>query len=79
MEIKMKNGNILGVLQDQTKTDQGLYIPDNKSYNKIEVVKPVEGVNKGDILYVLKRCGTEVTIDGKDYIVVNEREIILIV
>ena len=79
MEIKMKNGNILGVLQDQTKTEQGLYIPDNKSYNKIEVVEPVVGVEKGAILYVLKRCGTEVTIDGEDYIVVNEREIILIV
>tara|TARA_B110001454_G_C12512320_1_gene347365 strand:- start:341 stop:580 length:240 start_codon:yes stop_codon:yes gene_type:complete len=79
MNIKMKNGNILGVLQDQTKTEQGLYIPDNKSYNKIEVVEPVDGVEKGAILYVLKRCGTEVTIDGEDYIVVNEREIILIV
>ena len=45
MNIKMKNGNILGVLQDQTKTEQGLYIPDNKSYNKIEVVEPVDGVN----------------------------------
>ena len=79
MEIKMKNGNILGVLQDQTKTSQGLYMPDNKSYNKIEVVKPVDGIKEGSVLYVPKRCGTQVTIEDKDYIVVNEREIILIV
>ena len=75
----MKNGNILGVLQDQTKTSQGLYMPDNSSYNKIEVVKEAGSIKEGSILYVPKRFGTEVTIDNKDYIVVNEREIILII
>ena len=79
MKIEMKNGNILGVLQDQTKTDQGLYIPDNKSYNKIEAVSDAEGVKVGSVMYVLKRCGTKVTIEGKEYIVVNKAEIILIV
>ena len=78
MNIKMKNGNILGVLQDNS-TVNGLYMPDDKAYKIIEVVKSEEGVEVGSTIYVPKRVGTAVTIEGKDYIVVNVREIILVV
>lgn len=77
MGIKMLNGNILGILQEDKV--QGLYVPDNKSYKILKVVNSdSDGVEKDSIIYVLKKSGTDLEIQGVKYVSVNIREIILI-
>lgn len=79
MNIKMLNGNILTELQIEEK-NTGLYIPDNKAYKIVKVVKSNVGdVKEGSLLYVPKSAGTQLDIDDNNYVVVNIREIILIV
>ena len=80
MEIKMVNGNILTELQGDNKQVNGLYMPDNKAYKIVKVVESCEdSVEEGATLYVPKGVGTDVEIDSVKYVVVNVREIILIV
>lgn len=80
MVSKMFNGNILTVLQSDNKQSNGLIIPDNKSYKVVKVVESLEeAVETGNLLYVPKQSGTEVEIGGVDYMVVNIREILLVV
>ena len=80
MVSKMFNGNILTVLQSNNKQSNGLIIPDNKSYKVVKVVESLEeAVETGNLLYVPKQSGTEVEIGGVDYMVVNIREILLVV
>lgn len=79
MNIKMLNGNILTELQSEEKID-GLYMPDNKSYKIVKVVESEnEEMKKDSILYVLKSSGTELEINEVKYLVVNIREIILMI
>lgn len=82
MNLKMVNGNILTELQE-TEKQNGLYIPDNKAYKVVKVVESCDStegsIEKDSLLYVLKQAGTEIEIDDVKYIVVNIREIILIV
>tara|TARA_R110000822_G_scaffold21528_4_gene68037 strand:+ start:440 stop:682 length:243 start_codon:yes stop_codon:yes gene_type:complete len=80
MVSKMFNGNILTVLQSDNKQNNGLIIPDNKSYKVVKVVESLEeAVEAGSLLYVPKQVGTEVEIGGINYMVVNIREILLVV
>lgn len=74
----MLNGNILTELQIEEK-NTGLYIPDNKAYKIVKVVKSNVDVKEGSLLYVPKSAGTQLEIDDNNYVVVNIREIILIV
>lgn len=79
MNIEMLNGNILTELQTEEKKN-GLYIPDSKAYKVVKVVKSnMDEVKEGSLLYVPKASGTELEIDSNKYVVVNVREIILIV
>jgi co-chaperonin GroES (HSP10) len=78
MNIEMLNGNILTELQQEEKTS-GLYIPDAKSYKIVKVVKTEGEIKKDSLLYVLKSAGTSIEMDTDKYVVVNIREIILIV
>lgn len=79
MNIEMLNGNILTELQTEEKKN-GLYMPDSKAYKVVKVVKSnVDEVKEGSLLYVPKASGTELEIDSNKYVVVNVREIILIV
>jgi len=75
----MLNGNILTELQTKEKTS-GLYIPDNKTYKVLKVIKSeIKEVENGALIYVPKTAGTNIEMGEDKYVVVNIREIILIV
>lgn len=79
--MKMLNGNLCCIALDQiTETEKGIILPTkNKSYKRLKVHKSdVEQVAEGKTIYVPINCGNEVKIDDSDYVIVNVREIILI-
>lgn len=73
----------------ETQTKSGIYIPDNakekpmqgtivamgpgKSNEKGELIAPE--VKVGDVVLYGKYSGTEVTVDGKNYLIVRESDI----
>ncbi len=81
-------------LEAEEKTAGGIYIPDNAkekpqkgkiiacgpgkaSENSGEVIK-LE-VSEGDIVLYGKYSGTEVAVDGKDYLIMRESDILAII
>jgi len=65
----------------QTKTASGLYLPDNakeqpKFANVQSVGKEVKSVKKGDKILFKEYSTTEVKIDGTEYILVKEEDIL---
>lgn len=76
MKVKLLNGNILTELQNEDK-EGGLIMP--KAYKTLKVIKSdSEEVKSGSTIYVIKTAGTDVKIEDNKYVVVNIREIILI-
>lgn len=78
----MLNDNILVKKCDSdNKTATGLIIPESiKNYAIVEIVKTPKELTvceSGDKIYIPKYSGTEVTIDGEDYLIITSREIIL--
>jgi len=83
---------ILETLEAETKTQGGIYIPDNakEKPQKGKVVAVGAGrkndkgelialeVKVGDIVLYGKYAGTEVSADGKDYLIVKESDILAI-
>lgn len=79
-------------LEAETKTSGGLYIPDNakekpqkgkvvalgagKKSDKGDTIAPE--VKVGDNVLYGKYSGTEVTVDGKDYLIIKESDILAI-
>lgn len=82
--MKMLNGNVLvrEVQQDENKTQSGLYILNEiKHYKIAEVFQPdSENVVKtGDKIYIPLNAGTEVKINEEKFLIINVREIILVI
>ncbi|MCF6173456.1 MAG: co-chaperone GroES [Campylobacteraceae bacterium] len=75
---------LLQRLEEPTKTATGIIIPDNakeKPLNAkvIAISKKIanEGIiNVGDKVIFAKYAGTELSLDGKDYLVMNQDEIL---
>lgn len=78
MNVKMINGNIL--TEELPKETKGFIVPDAERYTELKVINSsTPDVKEGSIVYVPNRYGTKVKIEGKDYIAINVREIILII
>lgn len=65
----------------QTKTASGLYLPDNAKEKPVvatvEAVGPdVKGIKKGDKILYKEYSTTEIKIDGSEYLIVNEEDIL---
>lgn len=74
--------------QAEDKTASGIIIPDTakeKPQNGTVVAVPAEDkenpitVKVGDVILYGKYAGTEITIDGNDYLIMNESDILAIV
>lgn len=71
----------------ETKTASGLYIPDTAKEKPQQGTvlaagpgkkdEPME-VKKGDVVLYGKYAGTEVTVDGKQYLIVKQSDILAI-
>jgi chaperonin GroES len=71
----------------ETKTASGLFIPDNAKEKPQEGVvlavgpgkkdEPME-VKVGDVVIYGKYSGTEVSVDGKDYLIMKQSDILAI-
>jgi chaperonin GroES len=64
-----------------TKTASGIYLPDNAKEKpvlaKVEAVGPdVKGVKIGDKIVYKEYSTTELKIDGMDYLIVKEEDIL---
>lgn len=65
----------------QSKTASGLYLPDNAKEKpvvaKVEAVGPdVKGIKKGDKILYKEYSTTEIKIDGLEYLIVKEEDIL---
>lgn len=80
--MKMLNGNVLvKLIADENTTKSGLVLIEKTKYYKIvEVIQPDSEnvVKKGDKMYVPINAGTEVKIEKEELLIVNVRDIILI-
>jgi chaperonin GroES len=79
---------VIEPLPAETQTKSGLYIPDSaqEKQQKGKVVAVGSGkkdhdmtVKTGDIVIYGKYAGTELTIDGNDYMIMKEEDILAIV
>ena len=65
----------------QSKTASGLYLPDNAKEKpvvaKVEAIGPdVKGIKKGDKILYKEYSTTEIKIDGLEYLIVKEEDIL---
>jgi len=73
-------------LENEEKTPSGIIIPDNAKEKPLEgkviaISKEVEEdenmpINVGDVVVFAKYSGTEITFDGKEYLVLNTDDIL---
>jgi chaperonin GroES len=69
--------------EEQTnQTASGLYIPDSAKEKPLEgkviaVGKEAmeDGINEGDTVVFPKYCGTEITVDGTEYLIMSSEDI----
>ncbi|MGM0622791.1 MAG: co-chaperone GroES [Campylobacterota bacterium] len=71
-------------VQEEQKTASGIIIPDNAKEKPqeavVEEVGPdAEAVSKGDKIVFAKYSGTEMKLDGKDYLILEVGDILGIV
>lgn len=76
MNVEMFNGNILCQEKKQQLNKNQLILPDEKAYKSVIMVN---GQYEGREAYVMKNSGTNVEIENENYVVIHERDIILIV
>lgn len=71
----------------ETKTASGLYIPDSAKEKPLQGTVVAAGPGKkdepmevkaGDVVLYGKYAGTEVSVDGKDYIIMKQGDILAI-
>lgn len=68
-------------IEAQTKTASGLYLPDNAKEKpvlaKVEAIGPdVKSIKKGDQILYKEYSTTEIKIDGTEYLIVKEEDIL---
>ncbi|MCD6223336.1 MAG: co-chaperone GroES [Deltaproteobacteria bacterium] len=69
------------LLESEEKTESGIIIPDTAKEKPqeaeiVEVGNEVENVKKNDKVLFAKYGGTEVKIEGEDYIILKEEDIL---
>lgn len=69
------------LLESEEKTESGIIIPDTvkekpQKAEIVEVGKEVENIKKNDKVLFAKYSGTEVKIEGEDYIILKEEDIL---
>jgi len=80
--IKPLADRVVAVREEaQTKTASGLYLPDNAkekpSLAKVEAIGPdVKGIKVGDKIIYKEYSTTELKIDGIEYLIVKEEDIL---
>ena len=80
--IKPLGDRVVAVREEaQKKTASGLYLPDNAKEKPVvaKVVasgKDVKAVKNGDKILYKEYSTTEVKIDGKEYLIVKEEDIL---
>ncbi len=69
--------------EEVTTTASGIIIPDNAKekplQGKVLAVGPdakEEGINEGDTVVFGKYAGSEITLDGKEYLILNSDDIL---
>lgn len=65
----------------KTQTASGIYLPDTAkekpAYAVVEAVGPdVKSIKKGDKIIYESFKSTEVTVDGKEYLIVKEEDVL---
>jgi len=65
----------------KTQTASGIYLPDTAkekpAYAVVEAVGPdVKGIKKGDRIVYKEYSTTELKIDGKEYLIVKEEDVL---
>jgi len=80
--IKPLGDRVVAVKEEaKTKTASGLYLPDNAKEKPvlakiIAVGKEVENVKDGDKILYKEYTTTEIKIDGTEYLIVREEDIL---
>lgn len=68
-------------IEAQSKTASGLYLPDNAKEKPVaatvEAVGPdVKGIKKGDKILYKEYSTTEIKVEGTEYLIVKEEDIL---
>jgi chaperonin GroES len=80
--IKPLADRVVAVREEaQTKTASGLYLPDNAKEKPVvatvQAAGPdVKGIKKGDRILYKEYSTTEIKIDGTEYLIVKEEDIL---
>lgn len=80
--IKPLADRVVAVREEaKTQTASGIYLPDTAKekpvYALVEAIGPdVKGVKKGDRIIYKEYSTTELKVDGVDYLIVNEEDIL---
>jgi chaperonin GroES len=84
MNFKPFGNRILAKIpEEKTKTDSGIFLPDNASKEKptqaevVAISVNTENINVGDTVVYSKYAGTNLTLDGVDYLVLDTEKDIL--
>ena len=95
MKVKPLGDRILVArLEAETKTESGIYLPDGaqEKPQQAKVIATGAGkvnektgkriapqIKKGDTILLSKWGGTEVKVDGKEYIIINDDDILAVI
>jgi chaperonin GroES len=80
--IKPLADRVVAVREEaKTQTASGIYLPDTAkekpAYAVVEAVGPdVKGIKKGDRVIFKEYSTTELKIDGKEYLIVKEEDVL---
>ena len=80
--IKPLADRVVAVREEaQTKTASGLFLPDNAKEKPVvatvQAIGPdVKGIKKGDRILYKEYSTTEITVDGTEYLIVKEEDIL---
>jgi chaperonin GroES len=82
MAFKPLANRVLVERQEETNTTaSGIIIPDNAKEKPLQgkaiaVGPDADGIKEGDIVVFAKYSGTEITIDGKEYLILASDDIL---
>ena len=76
---------VIKTIEEELKTESGLLLSSQDAadfrYKKAEVVKPgteVDVIKEGDIIYYDKSAGHEMLIEDNPYMVITERDVVVV-
>ena len=80
--IPLGNRVLVKIPEEKTKTDTGIFLPDNAAKEKptqaVVVAKSeeVKTIQLNDMVIYSKYAGTELAIDGVEYLVLEDKDIL---